>query len=48
MRKRICLLLDTKLNFLTHINENIKKANKGISIIQKLNLSLPRFLLTTI
>ena len=33
--------MDTKLNFLTYIN-NIKKANKDVSVIKKLNLSLPR------
>ena len=40
--------MDTKLNFLTHINENIKKANTGISVIKKHNLSLPRSSLITI
>ena len=37
--KHLGLFLDTKLNFLTHINEKNKKANKAISVIKKLNLS---------
>ena len=41
LQKRFGLLLHRKLNFLAHINENIKKANKGISIIKKLNPHLP-------
>ena len=40
-QKHVGLLLETNLNFLTHINEKIKKANEGISVIKKLNLSLP-------
>ena len=47
LNNHIGLLLDRKLNFLTLINEKIKKANKGISVIEKLNLSLPRFSLVT-
>ena len=34
--------LDEKLNFNTHIKENIAKANKGIGIICKLAHLLPR------
>ena len=31
-KKNLGLLLDTTLNFLTHINEKIKKIDKGISV----------------
>ena len=41
-RKRLGLYLDAKLNFSEHINEKIKKAVKGISVIKKLNVTLPR------
>ena len=34
--------------FLAHINEKIQKANKGIRVTKKLNLSLPRSSLITI
>ena len=48
VQKHLGLLLDTKLNFLIHINEKMKKVNKGISVIKKLNLSLPHSSLITI
>ena len=48
MQKHLGLLLHTKLNFLTRINKKIKKANNGISVIKKFNMSLPRSLLITI
>ena len=48
IQKDLGLLLDTKLNFLTHINEKIKNENKGFNVIKKLNLSLPGSLLITI
>ena len=42
------LYLDTKLNFSEHINEKIKKPVKGISVIKKLNVTLPHSSLLTI
>ena len=48
IQKHLGLFLDIELNFLAHLNEKIKKANKGISIIEKFNLSLPCSLLITI
>ena len=40
--KHYGVFLDSKLNFFDHINEEIKKATKGINVIRKINLSLPR------
>ena len=40
--KHLGLLLDVRLNFVEYINAQMKKANKGINIIRKLHLSLPR------
>ena len=48
MQKHFGLFLGIKLNFLAHINEKIKKANRGISVNKKLNLSIPRSSLITI
>ena len=48
VQKHLDLLRDTKLKFLIHLNEKIKKANKGISITKKLKLPLPRSTLITI
>ena len=42
------LYLDEKLNFSQHINIKISKANKGIGIIKRLSLILPRKSLITI
>ena len=47
-QKRLGLFLDSKLNFSGHINEKIKKATKGMNVIRKMNLSLPRSSLLTI
>ena len=47
-QKHLGLFLDSKLNFPGHINKKIKKAIKGINVIRKMNLSLPRFSLLTI
>ena len=41
-QKHLGLFLDSTLNFSGHINEKIKKATKGINVIRKMNLSLPR------
>ena len=38
-QKHLGLYLDGKLNFSEHINEKIKKAVKGISVIKKLNVN---------
>ena len=46
--KHLGLLLDVRLNFAEHINEEIKKANEGISVIRKLHLFLPCISLLTI
>ena len=40
-QKHLGLYLDAKLNFFEHINEKIKKVVKGISVITKLNVTLP-------
>ena len=47
-QKHLGLYLDAKLNFSEHINEKIKKAVKGISVIKKLNVTLPCSSLLTI
>ena len=47
-QKHLGLFLDSKLNFFSHINEKIKNATKGINVIRKMNLSLPRSSLLTI
>ena len=48
MLKHLGMHLDEKLNFNTHTNEKIAKANKGVRIIRKLVCILPREFLTTI
>ena len=40
-QKHLGLYLDTKLNFSEHINKIIKKAVKSISVINRLNITLP-------
>ena len=47
-QKHIGMHLDEKLNFNTHINENIAIANKSIGIIRELDHVLPRESLITI
>ena len=42
-KKHLGLYLDAKLSFFEHINEKIKKAVKGISVIKELNVTLPLF-----
>ena len=46
--KHLGLLLDVRLNFAGHITAQIKKANKGIIVTRKLQLSLPHVSLLTI
>ena len=41
-------MLDSKLNFDSHINQKIKKCNKLIGIIRRLSVHLPRGALLTI
>ena len=47
-QKHLGINLDEELTFKHHINEKINKANKGIGIIRKLNIILPRSALLTI
>ena len=47
IQKHLGLFLNSKLNFLDHINEKIKKATKGVTAIRKINLLLPRSSLLT-
>ena len=48
VQKHLGVYLDEKLNFNTHITENIGKASKGIRVIKKLFKSLPGNALLTI
>ena len=48
IQKHLGLFLDSKLSFFDHINEKIKKATKGVNVIRKMNLLLPRSFLLTI
>ena len=41
-QKHLGLLLDEKLVFSEHINEELKKVTKSINLLRKLNLTLPR------
>ena len=47
-QKHLGLHLDQKLDFSKRINEKISKAQKGMSVIKKLNNILPRNVLLTI
>ena len=40
-QKHVGLTLDHKLTFQYHVNENIKKAMKGIGLLRKLRSILP-------
>ena len=42
VQKHLGVFLDEKLSFSEHINEKTKKVTKGINLLRKLNLSLPR------
>ena len=48
VQKYLGLFLNSKLSFFDHINEKIKKATKGVNVIRKMNLLLPRSSLLTI
>ena len=41
-QKHLGLVLDEKLNFESHLKEKCAKFNKGISVIKKLQNTLPR------
>ena len=47
-QKHLGIVLDTKLNFDSHINQKIKKCNKLIGVIRRLSVHLPRNALLTI
>ena len=46
-QKHLGLHLDQKLDFIKHINDKISKVQKGISVIKKLYIFLPRNVLLT-
>ena len=48
VQKHLGLLLDEKLSFLEHIDENIEKSSIGVNLMRKLNLLLPRSSLLTV
>ena len=47
-QKHLGLNLDSKLSFNEHINDKIRQANKGVGLLRKLQLILPRSTLLTI
>ena len=46
--KHLGMILDSKLSFIKHLKEKISIANKGIGIIRRLYIFLPRFTLINI
>ena len=46
--KYICLTIDKKLTFQSHVNEAIKKANRGIGVMKFMSKYVPRSTLETI
>ena len=40
--KHLRIILDSDLNFNTHIDQKIKKCNKSIGFIKRLSVNLPR------
>ena len=42
IQKHLGFFLDSKPSFFDHINEKIKKATKGVNVIRKINLFIPR------
>ena len=44
IQKHLGLYLNARLVFSEYVNEKIKKAVKGISVIKKLNVTLPCYL----
>ena len=47
-QKHLGIVLDSKLNFNSHVDEKIKICNKLIGLIRKLSVKLPRNALLTI
>ena len=47
-QKHLGIVLDSKLNFNTHIDQKIKKCNKLIGLMKRLSVNLPRSVLLTI
>ena len=47
-QKHLGILLDSKLNFNTHIDQKIKKCNKLIGLMKRLSVNLPQSALITI
>ena len=47
-QKHLGIVLDSKLNFNSHVDEKIKKCNKLIGLIRRLYVNLPRNALVTI
>ena len=47
-QKHLGLTLDSKLSFNEHINDKIHQANKGVGLLRKLQIILPRDSLLTI
>ena len=41
-QKHLVIMLDSKLNFNSHVDEAIKKCNKVIGLIRRLSMNLPR------
>ena len=41
-------MLDTKLNFISHVDEKIKKCNKLVRLIRRLSVNLPQNVLLMI
>ena len=42
MKSHLGVVLDSNLNFNTHIDQKIKKCNKMIGLIRRLSVNLPR------
>ena len=47
-QKHLGIVLDSKLNFNTHIDQKIKKCNKLIGLMKRISVNLPRIALITI
>ena len=41
-QKHLGIVLDSKLNFNTHVDQKIKKCNRKIGLIRRLSTTLPR------
>ena len=47
-QKHLGIVLDSKLNFASHVNQKIRKCNKLIGLIRRILVHLPRNALLTI